>query len=164
MNADALRHFFNYHFAENRKLWEQYVMALSPEQFVRGAAYAHGSVRNQVVHLLDVDDVWFSSLQGLDPFDPLPITGSDDDRDSIRDHWDRVEQKMRAYLDELDDNTLSTQPITEPEEDRDLFVWQVLLHVVNHGTDHRAQMLRLLHDLGVNTTSQDYVFFVYDNP
>jgi uncharacterized damage-inducible protein DinB len=39
----------------------------------------------------------------------------------------------------------------------------VLLHVANHGTDHRAQLLRLLHDLGVKTTSQDYIFHVYDN-
>ena len=27
-------------------------------------------------------------------------------------------------------------------------------HVVNHGTDHRAQLLRLLNELGVKTTSQ----------
>jgi uncharacterized damage-inducible protein DinB len=40
----------------------------------------------------------------------------------------------------------------------------VLLHVVNHGTDHRAQALRLLNDLGVETTSQDYIFYVYDHP
>jgi uncharacterized damage-inducible protein DinB len=48
-------------------------------------------------------------------------------------------------------------------EDRDLILWQVLLHVVNHGTDHRAQVLRFLNDLGVETTSQDYKFYVYDN-
>ena len=50
------------------------------------------------------------------------------------------------------------------DEDEDLIAWQVLLHVVNHGTDHRAQMLRILHDMGAQTVSQDYIFFVYDNP
>jgi uncharacterized damage-inducible protein DinB len=58
---------------------------------------------------------------------------------------------------------LFDKPIKEPEEDKDLIVWQVLLHVVNHGTDHRAQLLRLLNDLGVKTTSQDYIFYVYDH-
>ncbi len=29
MNADAFRHFYDYHFVENRKLWESYVTALS---------------------------------------------------------------------------------------------------------------------------------------
>jgi uncharacterized damage-inducible protein DinB len=43
-------------------------------------------------------------------------------------------------------------------------MWQVLLHVVNHGTDHRAQTLRLLNDLGIKTVSQDYIFYAYDHP
>jgi uncharacterized damage-inducible protein DinB len=70
---------------------------------------------------------------------------------------------MRAYLAELRDERLFDKPIVEPEEDTDLILWQVLLHVVNHGTDHRAQILRLLNDLGVKTTSQDYIFYVYDH-
>jgi len=56
---------------------------------------------------------------------------------------------------------LFDKPIKEPEEDKDPIVWQVLLHVVNHGTDHRAQILRLLNDLGGYTEYQDYIFHVY---
>jgi uncharacterized damage-inducible protein DinB len=70
---------------------------------------------------------------------------------------------MRDYLAELRDDMLFNKPIEEPEEDKDLILWQVLLHVVNHGTDHRAQLLRLLNDLGVKTMSQDYIFYVYDH-
>jgi uncharacterized damage-inducible protein DinB len=70
---------------------------------------------------------------------------------------------MRDYLAALRDDMLFDTPIKEPDVDRDLIVWQVLLHVVNHGTDHRAQLLRLLNDLGVKTTSQDYIFYVYDH-
>ena len=68
---------------------------------------------------------------------------------------------MRSYLAALGDDMLFSKPITEPEEDNVLFTWQVLLHVVNHGTDHRAQLLRQLNDLGVKTVSQDYIFYVY---
>jgi uncharacterized damage-inducible protein DinB len=49
-------------------------------------------------------------------------------------------------------------------EDEVLDLWQVLLHVANHGTDHRAQILRLLNDLGIETIYQDYIFYVYKNP
>jgi uncharacterized damage-inducible protein DinB len=71
---------------------------------------------------------------------------------------------MRDYLAQLRDDMLFDKPIKEPEEDKGLTVWQVLLHVVNHGTDHRAQLLRLIHDLGVKTTSQDFIFYIYDHP
>jgi uncharacterized damage-inducible protein DinB len=162
MNVHAFRHLYAYHFAENRKLWDEYVAQLSFEQFTRPCDYSHGSVRQQIVHLLDVDDVWFSELQGVAPLEPLPASDADD-RATIRAHWDQVEQRMRDYLAGLRDDMLFATPIKEPEEDKDLIVWQVLLHVVNHGTDHRAQLLRLLHDLGVKTEAQDYIFYTYEH-
>jgi uncharacterized damage-inducible protein DinB len=83
------------------------------------------------------------------------------DRESIRAHWDDVEQTMRDYLAALRDDMLFDKPLGE--EDKDLILWQVLLHVANHGTDHRAQLLRFLNDLGVKTTYQDYIFYVYEH-
>lgn len=163
MNAAAFRHFYNYHFSENRKIWDSYVMDLSHEQFVQPMGYSHGSVREQIVHLMNVDEIWFSELRGVEPAEPLPPPSADD-RNLLRSHWDNIEQMMHAYLAELQDAMLFTKPIKEPEEDQNLIVWQVLLHVVNHGTDHRAQLLRTLNDLGVKTVSQDYIFYVYENP
>jgi uncharacterized damage-inducible protein DinB len=163
MNANAFRHFFNYHFAENRKIWDSYVTSLSYEQFTQPVNYSHGSVRDQIVHLMDADEMWFSELQGIQPSEPLPPADSDD-RNTIRVHWDSVEQRMRDYLAKLQDDMLFSKPIEEPEEDKDLIVWQVLLHVANHGTDHRAQLLRLLNDLGIQTMYQDYIFYIYDHP
>jgi uncharacterized damage-inducible protein DinB len=162
MNADAFRHFYGYHFSENRNIWDTYITKLSQEQFIQNVNYSHGSVRNQLVHLMSVDDTWFSELRGVESPEPFELADSDD-RNLIRAHWDNVEQNMRDYLATLRDDMLFEKPIEEPEEDKDLLLWQVLLHVVNHGTDHRAQTLRLLNDLGIKTTSQDYIFYVYDH-
>lgn len=161
MNADAFRHFYEYHFSENRKVWEL-ITTLSPEQFTQPVDYSHGSAREHIIHLFSADDVWFSELQGVEPSEPIPPADFDD-REAIRAHWDGVEKKMRRYLAGLRDETVFDKPIREPEEDKDLAAWQVLLHVANHGTDHRAQILRLLHEMGVETTSQDYIFYVYDH-
>jgi len=162
MNADAFRHFYNYHFAENRKVWE-HVALLTFEQFNQPIGYSRGSIREQLVHLIDAEDVWFSELRGAQPSEPLPETTDVDDREAIRALWDTVERNTRAYLANLEDDFLFTKPITDPEEDKDLIVWQVLLHIVNHATDHRSQLLRALHDLGVDTKYQDYIFYVYEN-
>jgi len=162
MNADAFRHFYLYHFSENRKIWDTYVSALTDEQFRGEVSYSHGSVRNQIIHLMSVDDTWFSGLAGKEipePLDPAHF----EDRQIIRATWDSIENHIRDYLGRLKDEMLFDKPFPEGE-DQDLIVWQVLLHVVNHGTDHRAQMLRMLNDLGVKTRSQDYIFYVYDHP
>ena len=158
MDANAFRHFYDYHFAENRKIWDRYITLLSDEQFTQAVDYSHGSVRDQIVHLISVDEVWFSDLRDAE----LPEAGDlgdFQDRESIRAHWDKVEQDMRTYLSALRNDMLFDRPLKG--EDKDLILWQVLLHVVNHGTDHRAQILRNLNDLGVETIYQDYVFYAY---
>ncbi len=162
MNANAFRHFYDYHFSENRNIWDTYVSALSDEQFTRNVGYSYGSVRDQLVHIMSADNSWFSALRGEEfpkPLDPADL----DDRKIIRARWDVVEQNMRDYLGKLRDDMLFGKPFAEGE-DKDLILWQVLLHVANHGTDHRAQLLRFLNDLGVKTVSQDYIFYVYDHP
>jgi uncharacterized damage-inducible protein DinB len=160
MNANAFRQFYNYHFAENRKIWDRYVTQLSQEQFTQHVGYSRGSVRDQILHLISCDTTWFSGLRGVEiPEDLNPADFQD--RESIRAQWDHVEQTMRDYLGALRDDMLFDKPLEG--EDKDLILWQVLLHVVNHGTDHRAQLLRLLNDLGVKTEYQDYIFYVYED-
>ncbi len=161
MNADDFRYLYEYHFTENRSLWDNAVTQLSYDQFTQDVEYSHRSVQAQILHLIRVDDGWFSDLRGVplpEPLDPAAIP----DFESIRSYWDSVEQRMRGYLASLQDEMLATRPLSG--EDENLLLWQVLLHVVNHGTDHRAQILRLINDLGVETISQDFVFFVYDHP
>jgi uncharacterized damage-inducible protein DinB len=161
MNANAFRHLYDYHFSENSAIWDTCITSLSQEQFTQDVDYSHGSVRDQIVHLMSVDDTWFSGLRGVEIPEPLDPANFDD-RNIIRAHWDSVEQNMRDYLANLRDDMLFEKPFAEGE-DKDLIVWQVLVHVVNHGTDHRAQLLRLLNDLGVKTAPQDYIFYVYDH-
>ncbi|MEM9953962.1 MAG: DinB family protein [Chloroflexota bacterium] len=153
--------FFDYHIAENRKIWQTYIVPLTQEQFVQKVDYSVGSIRNHVVHMMSVDDTWFCGLQGADiPNQLNPVHFAK--RDKIRGYWDEIENRMQIYLDLLTDEMLFDKPF-DFEEDENLIVWQVLLHIVNHGTDHRAQLLRLLNDIGVDTKSQDYIFYVYDN-
>lgn len=160
MNADAFRMLYDYHISENRKIWDMYVVPLEQALFVQPSGYSVGSVRDQLVHLMNVDEIWFSQLRGVEPQDIEDASVVD--REVIRQHWDRVEERMRAYLAGLRDDMLLQKPWSAGE-DKDLALWQVLLHVANHGTDHRAQTLRLLHDLGVKTGPQDFVFYCYDH-
>lgn len=162
MNAAAFRQYYDYHFAENRLLWDICLQALTLEQFMQPVGYSRGSAHDQIVHLMDVDEAWFSDLRGVTPGAPLTPAQLADPA-ALRAHWDTVEADMRAYLAALRDDMLLQRPFSEGE-DKDLILWQVLLHVVNHGTDHRAQLLRLLNDVGVKTPPQDYVFYAYEHP
>lgn len=159
MNANAFRHFYDYHFALNRKIWNDLIVPLDQKRFVQDIDYSVGSVRNQIVHLVSVDNAWFSGLRRVE-MPPWLKPEDFNDKDVIRTLWDEVEQNMRDYLATVTDEMLLEHPFPDNDEDKNLILWQVLLHVANHGTDHRAQILRLLHDLGVKTPPQDYVFYI----
>lgn len=157
MDAKGFNHLFEYHLTRNRELWEQCITTLTPEQFTQEVNYSIGSMRNQCVHLLNIDERWFSGLRGLDLpdfADPLAYP----DLASVRSKWDAVEAGMREYLSGLDDETLQGEFMPNVK------VWQILFHVLNHGTDHRAQMLAGLHALGAPTFAQDYFFFANGMP
>ena len=161
MNADAFRHLYDYHFSENRKIWTEHIIPLDQEKFVQKIEYSVGSIRNHVVHMMSVDDSWFHDLRGVaapDFLNPDHFA----EKEKIRAYWDGVEQRMRAYLVQLTDDMLFAQPLLTLNQDP-MTVWQMLIQVANHGTDHRAQLLMHLHNFGAKTTGQDYVFFVEEN-
>ena len=117
MNAAAFRQFYDYHFAVNRMLWH-FIGQLAPEQFTTEMTYSQGSVRDQVVHLLNVDDLWFSELRGVEPpeppFPPTTIgqpfvpTGT------------ALSSACAPTWPTCGDDMLFSTPIADPEEDKDL--------------------------------------------
>ncbi|HRN49874.1 MAG TPA: DinB family protein [Anaerolineales bacterium] len=157
MDANTFRNLFEYHFTRNRELWQHCIATLTPDQFVQEIDYSIGSLRNQCVHLQNIDERWFSGLRGLDLPD-FADPAAYPDAASVRAKWDAVEAGMREYLADLKDSALAEDFMPGVK------VWQILFHVINHGTDHRAQMLASLHALGAPTFAQDYFFFANDMP
>jgi len=102
MDAEAFRQYFECHFSENRKIWDQYIPSLTWEQFTQEVSYSHGSIRNQLVHILNADNSWFRELRG-EEFQQDADPASFNDQQSLRAYRDTVEQEMCAYLAGLQD-------------------------------------------------------------
>lgn len=161
INADGIRQLYDYHFTINRKLWDHGVLNLTQAQYVQREDYGIGSIRNHVVHLVDVDQSWFLELRGIEK--PRGMNAVHYfTRESIRAKWDEVEAMMRSYLNALTDADLNEQPFLKFKRKSPTRTWQALVQVINHGTDHRAQLLMLLNRAGVETFAQDWIFFVLD--
>lgn len=155
----VFRHLFEYHFSENKRILEL-VGKLESKQLHEEVKYSIGSIMNHVQHLVNVDDGWLSDIADLVPLidDPKELG-----LEALMDFTIEIEKRMFTFLSEQSDEDFFKKPISEGD-DKDLYLWQILFHVVNHGTDHRAQLHRLLHDQGVKTASQDYVFHAYEHP
>jgi uncharacterized damage-inducible protein DinB len=134
-------------------MWDYCIENLTIEQLLEDVGFSHGSIRNLFIHIMGVDERWFSWFRKVD--DPGFLDSSDfPDPDVIRKKWDIVEEQMRAVLARLSDNDL------EKPFQGNMMVWHVLSHVVNHGTHHRAQLGTMLRHHRLEPIPQDYIFYV----
>lgn len=155
----AFNHLFHYHFSENKRVLE-IAKRLDNEQLHEEVEYSIGSIMNHLKHLVYVDDGWLSDIADLVPLSDEPQEFM---LEALMDFTMEVEKRMFTFLSEQSDDDFFRKPISDGE-DKDLYLWQILFHMINHGTDHRAQLHRLLDDQGVKTDSQDYVFHAYEHP
>lgn len=159
MNTAYFKRLYDYNFWAHRRVWDC-VMELTPDQFSQELDYSIGSIQTQVVHTMGVEYWWFHFLnEGILTF--LEVEDYPN-RTLIRNKWDEVEQYVRDYIHNLTPAELEREVKPEfwYEEERPIKVWEALLQVSNHGTDHRAQTLAGLHQLGVPTVGQDYLDYV----
>lgn len=153
---ELIQSLFGYHYVLHERLWEC-IMHLNEQQFGAEVAYSHGSVRNQVIHLAGAEGRWLRGLQAQPDaraFRPLPEDYPT--REEAYRLCAKVAVELQAYVASLDEAALHATPAGMPGP-----VWQALLHVANHGADHRAQILRILHDLGAPTFEQDLILYLW---
>ena len=125
------------------------VEQLTPEQFTRDLGSSFPSVRDTLVHLYSAEWAWYQRWHGTSPTSML-VPAEYPDVPTLRAAWTSHEAKMRAFLASLGETgitrvieyrTLSGQPSSSA-------VWEMLHHVVNHGTYHRGQVTTMLRQLG----------------
>lgn len=167
MNLHYFHRLFDYTFWMNRRVWEC-TLELNDEQFTRHSDYSKGSVHRQLVHTMEIEMLWLSRAKGVSP-EAVPGAKQYPTRESIRARWDHIENEWRKYLATLADTDMDEVLEYLYLKDsgnvaRRMRRWEVLTQVINHSTDHRAQILAVIHAVGGRTIEQDYTLFTWDHP
>ena len=159
MDAYVIGRLLHYHYGMFERVWEC-AHDLTGNQFVAESDYSFGSVRNHFVHCLNVDRRWLARLKGGAPPPRLKATDYPDQA-ALFVEWEHICQRVLAYVGSLTEQELNETMQVDLDgrnlEARRFQRWEILLHMANHGTDHRAQILARLHELGAETIEQDLI-------
>jgi uncharacterized damage-inducible protein DinB len=125
------------------------VRQLAPEQFTRDLGSSFRSIRDTMAHLHAAEWIWLQRWNGESPAG-LPPADRFADVDAVERAWREMEVQIRAYFEPLDDRALERvigykSPVGVPAASA---LWQMLQHVVNHGSYHRGQVTAMLRQLG----------------
>jgi uncharacterized damage-inducible protein DinB len=162
MEPSEIRRVFDYNFWAFERVWEC-ISQMSDEQFLEEIDYSTGSIRNLVVHMMSANRNWSSRLQGIE----IPARLAFEDFETLfatKAKWDELRKEFLDYLISLSQEQLEESVNWElPARGLKLsnLRWEILLHVANHATDHRAQILAILHHhFHVKTVEQDMIIYL----
>ncbi len=158
MDRDFIAHSYEYGVWANRRLLDR-AATLTGEQlrypFTRGAQ----PILHTFVHLVSAEWRWYRSWLSA----PLPNRLSVDDLstlDAVREKWEPLFDERVAFIAGLTREQLD-KIITRPVFGREvrLPLWQALVHVANHGTQHRSEIATMLTDAGHSPGDMDMLVY-----
>jgi uncharacterized damage-inducible protein DinB len=153
----------NYNYEANEQVLRQ-VEALTGDALNADANISYGSVFELVRHMADTEWSWRRIARG-EPAQQLLWEVEDlSDVPALRRFLAEEQTRAVAYVeglseDELDRSvSLGSNQDDEPSAAR---VWQILVHLLNHSTHHRAELSRQLAEVGHPVGENDIDYLGY---
>jgi uncharacterized damage-inducible protein DinB len=160
MNTSDIAFLYRY----NRWAWDRVLnntARVNMDQYVALAPVPHRSLRGTLVHALSADIIWLCRWQGDSPTTRL----NDIDLptfEGLRTRWEAQTQRLQDFVARVSDADLNA-PInyktTRGAPMTDL-LWHLMVHMVNHGTQHRSEAAVLLTTFGFSPGDLDVITFL----
>jgi len=139
------------------------VEQVTAEEFAQPNDFGWGSLKGALVHLMDAEYAWRVLLKGGEHVEWLQPEDFPDVA-AIRARWADEREAFWGYLDSLSSDELSATISYEGDAGlRYRALWHCLAHVVNHGTQHRAECAALLTGFGHSPGNLDFSVFLSES-
>jgi uncharacterized damage-inducible protein DinB len=148
VSADLLRTHLDYSAWASARLTEA-AAALTEEELTRDFSTADKSVLGTLVHVFAADRIWLARVRGEGPRALL-----DRERDMhlrvLKEDWPRLLDEWKSFLATHTDETVGHSMTYRDMQGKTFGIplWQIVLHMVNHGTHHRGQVSGFLRSMG----------------
>jgi uncharacterized damage-inducible protein DinB len=160
MNMRDVRMLYEYNSWANTRILGA-ASRISEDQYLSPATFPHGGLRGTLVHTLFVEWVWRLRWQGTPPdarWEPedFPTFAG------LRMRWLDEEIRLMEFVDGLTDEELPVEfDCVSPEGERHRrAMWESMLHLVNHGTQHRSETAAMLTEKGHSPGDIDLIVFL----
>jgi uncharacterized damage-inducible protein DinB len=135
---------------------------LSDEEMMRPLGVSHGSLGMDMLHQMGGQVGWLGTWQGGAPRISLPSSEGASFLENLADWFRRSDGAVRKFIDSLDEAELGQPRIDRMPggRERTMMLWDMMAHVVNHGTQHRSEAAMALTAMGRSPGDLDFLDFV----
>jgi uncharacterized damage-inducible protein DinB len=139
----------------------QAASGLTEEELAREMGASFGSIQGNLVHTVGAQIMWLA--RWAPPSGPIgmPQLQAGHVMEAIREAYANSHEGLRAFAASLGPEDLDTAVSYVDSRGQRLErpLGQIMLHLANHGTHHRAETAMLLTALGTPLPQLDYLFF-----
>jgi uncharacterized damage-inducible protein DinB len=134
---------------------------LSDSQLRDKIGIAWESAFDTLVHVMAGQRVWLSRWKGVSP--ATLLSGKEpQDLDQLAEVWDALHEEYRQFFTGLNDDRLNSA-VTYQTTDGKTYTHPLLmliLHIFNHSTEHRAQVVAVCNMAGIDTGWLDLIHYM----
>ncbi len=166
MTVELIRGFYEYDRWASERIFNA-AQGLTPEQLNTPGTAGHGSIRQTLVHQISAHKNWVSwwdgSMSQQEAMTNALDAGNYPNLDAVHVVWEEVQAQTRAFLDPLTEADVQrTFSATFPWTGQtvDFTLGQMMLHVANHGTQHRSEVAAMLTAFDCSPGYLDMIFFL----
>jgi uncharacterized damage-inducible protein DinB len=139
------------------------VEQVQAEDLARDTGTSFGSLLGTLAHLLGAQRTWLARFEGKTT---SRVQGLADfpDLEALNAGWAETSAELGFFLAALTADQVESE-ITWSNSRGEMFtrpLWQPVLHLVNHSTYHRGQVISLMRQLGYSPPSTDLVYFLIE--
>lgn len=160
MNPEAIQTLYAYNRWANQRILAR-AEEVTAEQLSMPQPFPSGSLFATLVHTLMAEWSWLRRWQGNSPRTLLSVSDFQGLAD-LRVMWADEEARMQTFVDSLDEAKLHTRIayVTTKGVTYEELLWPMMLHVVNHGTQHRAEAAAMLTGFGHSPGDIDLIMYL----
>lgn len=163
MNKDDIVMLYKYNQWSTAKILDT-ASKVTADEFLAPADFPHGGLRGTLVHALFAEWIWRNRWEGTSPTQRLRPEDFPT-LDALHARWAEEQERLMTFVGNLTDerlNSMVTYKNTQGVK-HERILWQMMAHLINHGTQHKTEAAAMLTRLGHSPGDIDMIGYLIEN-
>jgi uncharacterized damage-inducible protein DinB len=133
---------------------------LSAEEYAKDRGSSHAGIKTTLAHMFMADTLWFSRIAG-EPYAKISDIAIPSTLDELEREWIQLLGRWQKWVGQLMPNQFGIEVGYTNSEGIAYRtpLWQIVVHLVNHSTMHRGQVIAMMRQAGMTPPVTDLIVF-----
>jgi uncharacterized damage-inducible protein DinB len=160
MTVNEIRTLYKFNYWANHRILDV-ARTVPSADYMKNLGSSHGGIHGTLVHIMSAEEIWLKRWKG-EVTAGLHKPDEFSTFDSVTEFWKNIELSMMSFCDTLKGDQDISRIISYKDIKGNSYsqpLNQLMLHLVNHSTYHRGQVVTMLRQVNITPVGTDLIAF-----